>query len=355
MAESTIRIGIVGAGANTRLRHIPGFRAIDGVEILGVVNRTPESSGRAAQELEIPKTYPNWQALVDDPDIDAVMIGTWPNLHCDVTCAALDAGKHVLTEARMARNAAEAHRMQHAAEEHSHLIKQIVPSPFGLVQHDYVRGLIDDGFLGELRELVVIGANDQFRDTSQPLHWRQDAEISGTNVLAMGILHEAALRWIPSPTRVLAQTAIFEPERPASNGSGTATVTVPDSVQVLTQLAGGARGIYHLSGIARFGPGLQIHLYGSNGTIKLEVAPNERLLMGRAGDSELTEAEIPDEQRGGWRVEAEFIGGIRGEENIRFTNFATGVKYMEFTEAVQRSAETNQPVDLPLSDFAKGE
>ena len=42
--SDTIRVGIVGAGANTRLRHIPGFRAIRGVELAGVVNSSPEST-----------------------------------------------------------------------------------------------------------------------------------------------------------------------------------------------------------------------------------------------------------------------------------------------------------------------
>ena len=50
-----------------------------------------------------------------DPDIDAIVIGTWPYLHCPITLAALEAGKHVLTEARMSMNAAEAHRMLAAA------------------------------------------------------------------------------------------------------------------------------------------------------------------------------------------------------------------------------------------------
>ena len=107
MVTQACGLGSSEPGSNTRQRHIPGFRKIAGVDLVGVVNRTPESSARAAQEFHIPRVYPNWRALVDDPDVDAVMIGTWPNLHSEITCAALDAGKHVLTEARMARNAEE--------------------------------------------------------------------------------------------------------------------------------------------------------------------------------------------------------------------------------------------------------
>jgi predicted dehydrogenase len=356
VARQRVRIGIVGAGKNTRDRHIPGFRKVPGVELIGVVNRTPESTGRVAKEFDIPRTYAHWQELVADPEIDAILIGTWPNLHCEVTCAALEAGKHVLTEARMARDAAEAHRMSTAAQRFPDLVKQIVPSPFGLIQHDYVRGLIREGFLGEIREVIVIGATDLFWDASRPLHWRQDAEISGHNVLSLGILHETVLRWAPAPTRVRAQSATFEPSRPAADDSeiksNRVPVTVPDSLQVTTELENGGRGLYHLSGICLFGPGHQIHLYGSEGTIKYEISPVERLLTGRAGDDQLLEFEIPQTQRGGWRVEAEFIAAIRGEETVRLTDFATGVRYMEFTEAVSRSVRTNAPVPLPLPEFA---
>jgi predicted dehydrogenase len=351
MVTQRVRIGIVGAGSNTRVRHIPGFRQIAGVDLVGVVNRSSESSARVAKEFDIPRVYPDWQALLDDPEVDAVLIGTWPNLHCEIACAALDAGKHVLTEARMARNADEAHRMCEAAHRHPDLVKQVVPSPFGLVQNEYVRGLIDEGFLGEIREVVVIGATDAFWKSDAPLHWRQDAEISGQNILSMGILHETLLRWAPPPTRVWAQTATFEPTRLAPNGATRLPVTVPDSVQVVTELENGGRGLYHLSGICLFGPGHQIHLYGSEGTIKFEVSPIERLLTGKAGDAQLLEFEIPKEKRGGWRVEAEFIGAIRGDEKVRLTDFATGMKYMEFTEAVARSARTGAAVSLPLPEY----
>ena len=349
MTNSTNRIGIVGAGANTRKRHVPGFREISGVEIVGVVNRTAESTARAAEEFGIPQTFPDWRVLVDSPDIDAVMIGTWPDLHCEVTLAALEAGKHVLCEARMACNASEARRMLETSRRFPDSVAQIVPSPFGLVEHDFVCGLLDDGFLGDLRELVVIGANDLFRDESKELHWRQDTVYSGMNILAMGILHEAALRWTPQPERVFAQTAIFARERTLSARSNATRASVPDSVQIVTQLPRGARGLYHLSGVDLFGPGMQIHLYGSRGTIKLELSPTERLLVGKAGDGQLHEAVIPQHQQGGWRVEQEFITAIRGEEPIRFTDFETGVKYMEFTEAVHESAATNLPIDLPLA------
>lgn len=344
-----IRVGIVGAGENTQVRHIPGLRAVAGVEISGVVNSTAESTARAADRHKIPRQFPTWEALVADPQIDAVVVGTWPDLHAPVTCAALAAGKHVLTEARMARNLAEARQMQAAALAHPDRVAMLVPSPFGLTVGQRVIEMIRDGFLGTLRDFVVLGIDDQFHDYSRPLHWRQDQSKSGLNLLTLGILHETAMRWVPVPTRVFAQTHTFEPERWDPNSAQKMPVTVPDHAQVLTQSAEGVRGLYHMSGVTLFGPGKQIHLYGSSGTIKVLFEPaGEQLWIGRLGDSALRRVEVPPERCGRWHVEEEFIAAIRGQEPVRLNTFEIGAAGMEFTEAVAQSAASNQVVALPL-------
>ena len=56
--------------------------------------------------------------------------------------------------------------------------------------------------------------------------------------------------------------------------------------------------------------------------------------------------------RGGWQVEADFIAAIRGERPVTHTDFHTGVRYMQFTEAVARSSRHQVPVSLPLSEFS---
>src|SRR3954447_19172171 len=101
MTSAVLRVGLIGAGGNTRLRHIPGLRALPEVELAAVCNRRPESTRAVAREYDIPRTYERWQDLLAAPEIDAIVIGTWPYLHCPITLQALEAGKHVLTEARL--------------------------------------------------------------------------------------------------------------------------------------------------------------------------------------------------------------------------------------------------------------
>ena len=106
--------------------------------------------------------------------------------------------------------------------------------------------------------------------------------------------------------------------------------------------------MYHISGITLFGPGKQIHLYGSRGTIRVEFEPEERVLVGHHGDATMRPVEIPEDQTGRWRVEEEFVAAIRQEEPVTLTDFATGESYMQFVEAVARSSAGGAAVDLPL-------
>src|SRR5579859_3442793 len=120
-----IGIGVVGAGGIVRDRHVPGFRRIPGVELVGVVNRSAESSRRAMDEHGFQRSYRHWRELLIDPRVDAVVIATWPYLHAPITLAALDAGKHVLTQARMAMSGAEAQAMLAASRAHPELVTMV--------------------------------------------------------------------------------------------------------------------------------------------------------------------------------------------------------------------------------------
>ncbi len=350
-STKAIRIGIIGAGAITRTRHLPGFLAIPGVQVVGVCNRLRESSSRVAREFDIPKVYGSWETLIDDDSIDAIVIGAWPSLHCAVTLAALGAGKHVLTQARMAMNAREAQRMLEKSREVPHLAAMVVPSPYGLTGDAFVGDLIADGFLGTLRELHVDGLTKDLADPNAPIGWRQQARYSGFNMLTLGILHETALRWTAPPNRVIALASKLIPTRANPETGHIVRVGTPDSVQVLTSQTDGSRGVYRLSGVTWHGPGMVVSMYGSEGTLSYDLTRDE--IRGAARhETDLKPLPIPENLRGGWQVEADFIGAIRGERPVTHTTFADGVKYMQFTEAVARSSRHSSPVDLPLQEFS---
>ncbi len=351
MPRSRIRVGIIGAGSIARTRHIPGFRSLRDVEIVGVCNQRRESSNRVARDFDIPRIFESWEHLVEDDQIDAVVIGTWPYLHCPITLAALDAGKHVLTQARMAMNAREAHRMLDKSRERPELTAMIVPSPYGLVGEPFVKALIADGFLGTLREVHVTGLSSALADPATPLGWRQMTKYSGFNMVNLGILYESVLRWVAPAKWVSAHASKLVARRIDPESGKAARVGTPDSVQVLTSHEDDSVGVYRLSTVVRHAQEMSVTLFGSEGTLRYDFA-TDTLEGAKAGQDALLPLAIPDTHRGGWNVEAEFLGAIRGGNRVTHTDFVTGARTMQFTEAVARSSRHEQPVELPLSEFS---
>jgi len=112
---------------------------------------------------------------------------------------------------------------------------------------------------------------------------------------------------------------------------------------------------------AHTSPATLIHLYGTEGALHYDIT-NDRIRAAgkrRGGREvkvdEMAEIPIPAEKARAWRVEADFVEAIRRGKPIQFTDFPTGVRYMEFTEAVARSASSGLPVALPLGEFADDE
>jgi predicted dehydrogenase len=345
MTNQTIRVGFVGAGKNTRGRHIPGFAAQPGVELVAVANRTKESGERVAREFGIARVYEHWRDLVRADDVDAVCIGTWPYMHCEMTLAALEHGKHVLCEARMAMNVAEGRRMLEASRQAPHLVAQLVPAPHTLEVDATLHELLAQGYAGEVLAVELNAVLGGFVEPDAPLHWRQDASLSGLNVLNMGIWYEAMARWLGPARQVMAMARVAVPRRRDETGAWR-EVRVPDHVEILATLArDGAVAHLRFSGVAGLAPPSEVWIFGTEGTLRLE-ADARRLSGGRRGARELREIPIPAERRIGWRVEGEFVNAIRGREKVTRTSFEDGVRYMEFTEAVARSAASGHAVDV---------
>jgi predicted dehydrogenase len=333
MANATLRIGIIGAGANTRAKHLPLLQQLPDVKVVMVANRSAASSQAVAREFGIPGVARHWREVVAAPDVDAVVIGTWPYLHAEATCAALANGKHVLTEARMAAHLAQAETMAAAAAARPHLVAQIVPAPMSLDFDAAVATLLPE--LGALREVCVTHTGGQFADAAVPLGWRQEFALSGVNTLMLGIHYEMVLRWLAEdPVWVQADAAVFTPRRPRAEG-GEGDVEIPESVSVLGRYAGGARLVMHFSGVEPGQPRHEIRLNGARGALRLDLAA-QRLWRAPLGGPEVAVEPTPAQRRG-WRVEEDFVASIREGAPVRLTDFATGVRYMRVTDAVWRS------------------
>ena len=338
MEHRKLRVGFIGAGTNTRQMHIPGFHKLENVELSVVANRSRASAEKVAKQEGIKRAVDTWQEVIADPSLDAICIGTWPNMHAELAIAALDSGKHVLCEARMACNLEEARRMQTAAQAHPELVAQIVPSPFSLDFDTTIREMITAGKLGDLLEVRVVHTGGQSASPDAPMTWRQDRSLSGNNILTMGIMHETVQRWVADePEWLIADGAIFQASRQYPDATSAVEVEVPDSLSVMGRFGqSGARLVYHFSGVESGKSRMEFRLNGSKGALRFD-AFQKQLFFSDAGSTEETKLTISRAQSRGWQVEADFVKSIREHTAVELTSFEQGVRYMAFTEMVTES------------------
>lgn len=338
MEHRKLRIGFIGAGANTRETHIPGFHKIENVELSVVANRSRTSAEKVAKADGIGRAVDTWQEVVADPSLDAICIGTWPNMHAQLTIAALESGKHVLCEARMAANLDEARHMYAVAQAQPGLVAQIVPAPFTLDFDATIRAMMTAGQLGDLLEVRVVHTGGQAAPPDAPMTWRQERSLSGRNVLTMGIMHETVQRWVEDePEWLIADGAVFQTTRSYPGMTDVVKVEVPDSLSVLGRFAeSGARLLYHFSGLESGKPRMEFRLNGSKGALRFD-AFKKQLFFSEAGATQETKITIARGQSRGWQVEADFVESIRAHTPVKLTTFEQGVRYMTFTEMVWQS------------------
>jgi predicted dehydrogenase len=338
-----VRVGIVGSGGWTRHRIIPRLQAIPGVQVVAVANRTRTSSERASTEFGIPALFPEWRSLVTSTEIDAVYVGGWPHLHHAVTLAALAAGKHVLVEAHMAANAAEAREMLAAAKARPDLVAQVVTVGRLVKAERTVRRLLHEGFLGELLA-VDLRVSEGFPDPTRPWPRRQQRALAGDNALYTGVWYEELMRWVGEIVSVCAMGRTFVGWRPNEEGH-LAPATMPDHLGVLGELACGAQAHLLFSGVCGLAGPNNVWLFGREGTLFFDQSAQE-LYGGRKGQPSLERIEIPAAECGGWHVTEEWIAAIRGERPIGYTTFEDGVKHHEFSDAISRSLASGQRVSV---------
>lgn len=345
MAE-TVRLGIIGAGSFTRGRTLPNFLKVPGVELVAVANRSVASAAKIANEFEIPEALDDWHRIVERDDIDAVFVGAPPYVHPEIVDAAMDAGKDVLSQTRMATTLADARRMLAKAKATGRKGSLVRPSRY-VTAGRYVKHLLGDGYVGNIRQVFCYRLIPDYTDASLPVGRRQLPELYGVlNCLYLGYCWDVLRNWFGDPKRVFAQALNFTPQRRAGPDGPMVAVGVPESVSAIAEMESGASVTSVQSGLAHFGED-RVEIYGDEGTLVYK-ADSDTLLGGRRGDKELAPLDLPADFRDAWTVESDFIRLVRGEIAELFLSFEDGVKNIEYLTACQRSAAEERWVDLPL-------
>ncbi len=121
MAEQEqLRVGIIGCGAG--IFHLQGYQEEPRVKVVALAGLDTDRCEKLAKEFDIPRIYRDYTELLAQDDIDAVSVAVPNILHLPVALAAFEAGKHVLIEKPLARNAGEGVKMVEAAREHNKIL-----------------------------------------------------------------------------------------------------------------------------------------------------------------------------------------------------------------------------------------
>jgi predicted dehydrogenase len=240
----------------------------------------------------------------------------------------------------MANDLAEAKEMLTASKKFPELVTMLCPPPFGLRGDLLVKKLLAENYLGRPHHIRLQCFTGAYLNADAPAHWRQRIEISGLNILALGIYVEVLQRWLGDITGVFARGKILHAIRQGYE------VIIPDLLTVLCQFANGAEGVLEFSGINALAAGDRLEVYGDSGTMTYDFG-SDAINAGRAGDRALHAMEITPELEGGWHVEEDFIAAVKSKGRVKpQPDFEVGLRYMRVVQAVADSRARNEWVDI---------
>jgi RNA polymerase sigma factor (sigma-70 family) len=199
MTNSRVRWGILGvAKINERL--IPGFKQAKNAELRAIASRSMDKAKQAAVANDIPVAHGSYEALLDDPTIDAVYIPLPNHLHAEWTMNAAERGKHVLCEKPLASDAAEAQQAVDFCREK----KVRLMEGFMWPHHPRtakLRQLLDSGAIGEVRH---VASTFTFQLELDPTNIRLKPNMAGGSVMDVGCYPVYGARWVfgAEPVRV---------------------------------------------------------------------------------------------------------------------------------------------------------
>ena len=278
----TIRWGIIGCGNVTEVKSGPGFQKAEGSELVAVMRRRGELAADYARRHGVPAWYDQVDAIIGDPQVDALYIATPPGDHERLALAVCAARKPAYVEKPMARNHAECQRLVQAFAA-AGVPLFVAYYRRGLPRFRQARELVASGQLGRVSAVSYRFAGAYHRDVPAgdyhgidraALPWRVQAEHAGG-----GLFMDLGCHTLDVLDFVLGPLADV---RGAAANLATAH-DVEDTVALSFRTAGGALGVasWSFATAARVD---QIVISGDAGELRLSTFGNEPVELHR-GDA----------------------------------------------------------------------
>jgi myo-inositol 2-dehydrogenase/D-chiro-inositol 1-dehydrogenase len=262
MSARPLRVGMVGCGFMGRT-HSNAFRQVSQFfdvpyrpVLAAICARTPATVQAFAAQWGYEYAETDWRDLVARPDIDLIDIAGPNDTHCEIAVAAAQAGKMVMCEKPLGRNAAEAERMVAAVE---------AAGVANMVWYNYRRvpavmlakQLIDEGRLGRVFHYRAKFLQDWTMSADLPQGgaglWRLDASVAGSGVTGDLLAHciDTAMWLNGGITEVSAMTETFIRERMHTLTGQVEPVGIDDASAFLARFANGSLATFEATRYAR--------------------------------------------------------------------------------------------------------
>lgn len=349
---AAIGFGIVGCGMIAKF-HSLAVGDIRGAKVVGCFDTVPAAADRLAEQVGC-KPYHQLDAMLADPDIQVVTVGTPSGAHLDPAVAACEAGKHVIVEKPLEITLARCDRIIAAAEKAGVVVSTVFPSRF----HDSSRDLrraVDQGRFGRLTlgdAYVKWYRTQQYYDSGA---WRGTWELDGGGALMNQAIHSVdLLGWLMGEVvEVRALTGLLAHER----------IAVEDVAVASIRFANGALGVIEATTAAYPGYLKRIELHGSQGSAVMEEEDIVKwdFAKPKAADEAIRQRMAGRVSGGGGAADPAAIGyhGHRRQFEDVLKAIRKGVRPLidgregrrsvEIILAIYKSAETGKAVTLPLA------
>ncbi|SFT69425.1 Predicted dehydrogenase [Algoriphagus locisalis] len=335
--EKTLRVAIMGLGSyGTRVAE--AIQSCKRVKLVGVISGTPSKVVKWREKYGIPEkncyNYENFDAIKDNPDIDAVYVITPNALHKDEVIRVAKAGKHAICEKPMAVNAADGQEMVDACKAAGvHLLigyrMHFEPNTLEVIR------MRKAGELGEIRFFQGLAGFT----IGDPTQWRLDPALSGGGAMMdIGIYSTNGARYMvgEEPIWVTAQEVKTNPEKFKEGIDETITFQLGFPSGVIASCL----STYNMNNLDRF------YLNGSKGWVEMQPSTGYGPIKGMTHKGPLNEPIVTHQTVQMDEMAAIIFDGKRPEVPV---NGEEGVKDMKIIDAIFQAVKTGGKVSLNLA------
>jgi len=364
MTSNMVSVGIVGTSWWADAMHLPALDSHPDARTVAICGRNRDNAQKMADAWNIPQIYTDYNEMIDNAGLDAIVISTPNNSHYPITMRALENGIHVLCEKPIAMTYAQAQEMADLAEEKG--VKHLVPFTYRFMPTArYLKELIDDGYIGRPYHLNLRYYTGYARDGSYM--WRFDKAIAGSGIIGdLGSHFLYIAEWLYGKIEAITCRLSYIVEREPTDPNGNPYEVADDSCMLTLEFANGAMGMIHCTALAYedtpFGQTHHMEFHGSDGTLYsfTDWDKIQQVKGARVGEGMIKELPIPDHIWGDARRDTVhntykdmfrsedfmirgFINGIVNDTEL-IPNLHDGARIQRLISAAIQSHETGSRV-----------